>query len=126
MSNYVYLNSKYNEFYLDDEAYAQVVAIVQANKQCLSTYQERHPYTEGNPCVGKNICLEHLLKKQPNLSFGGQHGFTNDSLRIYTFLDTQGYVYTTTEDSTEEARRNTTETLAYYGFTPPLKIESRG
>src|SRR2546421_9884103 len=123
--NYVYLESKYNEFYLSDEAYAQVVAIVQANKYCMYDYRDRHPYTKDNPCVGKNICLEHLLQKQRNLTRLDVVG-TNADRAMYYFVDTQGYVYTTIEDSSDEARKDVLETLSLYGFSPPKTVASRG
>src|SRR5207302_551794 len=116
--NYVYLESKYNEFYLNDEAYAQIVAIVQANKYCMYDYRDRHPYTKDNPCVGKNICLEHLLQKQRNLTRLDVVG-TNADRPVYYFTDTQGYVYTSIEDSSDEARMDMLETLSFYGFIPP-------
>ena len=123
--NYVYLESKYNEFYLNDEAYAQIVAIVQANKYCMYDYRNRHPYTKDNPCVGKNICLEHLLQKQRNLTRLDVVG-SNADRSVYYFVDGQGYVYTSIEDSSDEARKDVLETLSYYGFTPPKTVESRG
>src|SRR2546421_6003925 len=123
--NYVYLESKYNEFYLSDEAYAQVVAIVQANKYCMFDFRNRHPYTKENPCVGKNICVEHLLQKQRNLTRLDVVG-TNTDRPVYYFTDTQGYVYTSIEDSSDEARMDMLETLSFYGFTPPKTVESRG
>ncbi len=124
--NYVYLESKYNEYYLGDEAYQQVVAIVQANKYCMFDYRDRHPYTESNPCAGKNICLEHLLHKQRNLTQLHIVGVTDSNRSMYYFTDEKGSVYTSNEDSSEEARRDVLETLSYYGFTPPKRVESRG
>src|SRR5437764_9054241 len=123
--NYVYLESKYNEFYLNDEAYAQIVAIVQANKSCMFDYRDRHPFTAENPCVGKNICLEHVLQKQRTLTYLNVVG-SNADRPVYYFVDTQGYVYTSIEDSSDEARKDVLETLSYYGFTPPKTVESRG
>jgi hypothetical protein len=124
--NSVYLESKYNEYLLDDEAYQQVEAIVQANKHCLHDYQNRHRYTAENPCVGKNICLEHLLLKQRNLTQLDIVGVTSNNRSIYYFLDVQGYVYESTEDSSEQALRDVSETLTFYGFTPPKTVETRG
>jgi hypothetical protein len=123
--NYVYLESKYNEFYLNDEAYAQIVAIVQANKYCMFDSRNRHPYTKDNPCVGKNICVEHLLQKQRNLTRLDVVG-TNADRSMYYFVDTHGYIYTSIEDSSDEARKDVLETLSFYGFTPPKTVESRG
>ena len=123
--NYVYLESKYNEFYLNDEAYAKIVAIVQANKYCMFDYRDRHPYTKDNPCVGKNICVEHLLQKQRNLTRLDVVG-SNADRSVYYFVDAQGYVYTSIEDSSDEARKDVLETLSYYGFIPPKTVESRG
>jgi hypothetical protein len=123
--NYVYLESKYNEFYLNDEAYAQIVAIVRANKCCMYDSRNRHPYKKDNPCVGRNICVEHLLQKQRNLTRLDVVG-TNADRSMYYFVDTQGYVYTSIEDSSDEARKDVLETLSFYGFTPPKTVESRG
>jgi hypothetical protein len=38
----------------------------------------------------------------------------------------QGYVYESTEDSSEQALRDVSETLTFYGFTPPKTVETRG
>jgi hypothetical protein len=38
----------------------------------------------------------------------------------------QGYVYESTEVSSEQAQRDVVETLTFYGFTPPKSVESRG
>ena len=124
--NHVYLNSTYNEFYVNETTYEQIVALVQANKHCTFDYHEIHPYTEDNPCVGRSICLTHWLKKHPNLVYAGEFRVEKDNSHTYTFLDKQGYVYTATEDSTQEMQRDVLATLAYYGFTPPDKVESRG
>jgi len=122
--NYVYLDNKYNEYLVDDEAYQQIEAIVQASKYCMYDYQNRHRYTVDNPCVGKNICLEHLLLKQRNLTRLEIVGVTSNNRSIYYFTDVQGYV--STEDSSEEALRDVLKTLTFYGFTPPKNVESRG
>src|SRR6266516_927375 len=45
---------------------------------------------------------------------------------MYYFVDTQGYVYTSIEDSSDEARKDILETLSFYGFTPPKTVQSRG
>jgi hypothetical protein len=123
--NYVYLDSKYDEYLVDDDAYAQIVAIVKAHKHCMHDYRNRHPYSVENPCVGKNICLEHLLEKQTNLTRLAVIG-SNADRPVYYFVDTQGYVYTSIEDSSDEARKDVLETLSFYGFTPPQTVESRG
>src|SRR2546423_8621130 len=123
--NYVYLDSKYDEYLVDDDAYAQIVAIVKAHKQCLYDYRNRHPYSAENPCVGKNICLEHLLEKQKNLTRLDVIG-SNAGRPVYYFVDTKGYVSTSIEDSSDEARQDLLETLSFYGFSPPKTVESRG
>jgi hypothetical protein len=124
--NYVYLDSKYNEFFVADEAYKQIVELVMAHKYCVSDYRHRHPFAKENPCVGKNICLEHLLQKQPHLVFSGQVATDSNAPRMYRFLDTKGMVYTSIEDSSEEAKQSIADTLFYYGFTPPETVVARG
>jgi hypothetical protein len=124
--NYVMLGSKSNEFYVTDDAYQQIVALIQAQKCCLHDYHNRHPYTEANPCVGKNICLEHVLQKQKSLVYAGLGGADSSNRLIYRFLDAKGMMYTFIEDYSDEARQSIDETLAYYEFTPPVAILSRG
>jgi len=122
----IYLDSPHEEFIIDDDTYQTIVQIVQEHKMCTSTYRERHPYSEDNPCVGKGICLDHLLQKQSNLTYVDSSGVDAYNRRRYRFLDTKGFVYTSIEDSSNEAGRSIVETLAYYGFTPPETIASRG
>ncbi len=122
----VYLENQHDEFVLDDDTYEAIVRLVQENKMCTSVYRERHPYSEDNPCVGKGICLDHLLQKQSSLTYLGSSGIDTYNRRIYRFVDTKGYVYTTVEDSSNQAERSIVETLAYYGFTPPASVSSRG
>src|SRR5947209_3902088 len=124
--NFVYLESKYHEYFVGDEAYQQIVALVAAHKYCTHHYQNRHPYTQDNPCVGKNICLEHLLQKQRNLTRLEIVGVADGNRSTYYFVDEKGYVYTSIEDSSDEARRDVMETLSFYGFSPPKIVASRG
>lgn len=123
--NFVYLDNKYNEYFVSDEAYAQIVQLVMANKYCTHDYRARHPYTADNPCVGKNICLEHLLEKQRNLTRLVITGHENNRT-MYYFTDEEGYIYTSTEASSEEAKKDVLGTLSFYGFTPPQTVASRG
>ncbi len=122
---YVYLDDKHNEYSIDDDAYQEIVRLVQANKLCVYRYSERHPYSEDNPCVGKGLCLQHLLLKQNTLTYVGSKGVNSDNRHLYRFLDSKGYVYETIEDSSEEATRSIIDTLAYYGFTPPATVGYR-
>jgi hypothetical protein len=124
--NYVYLDSKYHEYLVDDQTYATIVSLVQQHKHCLSDFRNRHEYTKENPCVGKNMCLEHLLQKQSHLTRIEVEGLTSDNQAIFYFVDTRGMVYTSTEDSSTEARPSLDDTLTYYGFFPPKTITARG
>jgi len=124
--NFVYLDTKYNEYYVDEETYATIGSLVQQHKCCLFDSRNRHPYTADNPCVGRNICLEHLLQKQPHLTRIEVVGATSENRSIYYFVDKQGFVYTSTEDRSDEAARSLDDTLTYYGFMPPKTITSRG
>lgn len=126
MTNYVYLDSKYNEYFVDDDTYATIVSLVQQHKHCLADLRNRHPYTADNPCVGRNICLAHLLQKQPYLTRIEVEGLTSDNRAIYYFVDKKGMVYISTENTSDEAGKSLDDTLTYYGFTPPKTIASRG
>ena len=123
---YVFLDSKQNEFAVDDETYGAIVALIQTHKLCLFDYNNHHPYTEDNPCVGRNICLQHLLQKQKQLVFAGSLRVDDSNRRVYRFVDAKGMIYTSTEDRDDEAKQSTDETLTYYGFTPPTTVISRG
>lgn len=124
--NYVSFNGRNNEYYVDDETVATIAALIKAHKHCTYDYQNRHPYTPDNPCIGKNICLEHLLQKQKSLVYAGQLGVDSSDRRIYRFLDVKGIISTSIEDYSEEAKQSIDDTLAYYGFTPPTSVLSRG
>src|SRR5438552_18895293 len=117
--SYVCLDGKYNEYFVDDETFAAIVSLVQQHKCCLFDFHNRHPYTQDNPCVGKNICLEHLLQKQTQLSKLDVQGLTSDNKAIYYFVDKRGMVYTTTEDSSTEASESLTDKQSYYSLTLP-------
>jgi hypothetical protein len=123
---YLYLDNKHNEFIVDDGTYEEVYALVQAGKLCVQDWRNPHPYTLENPCVAQKICLQHLLNMQPNLTLLDSPLTNKDGQHFYRFVDQQGYVYTSTEDVSTEASKNTSETLVYYGFTPPTKVQSRG
>jgi len=130
MTYYVYLNSKYDEYAVPDEIYAQICALVQDNKLCTYDYHDVHPYAADNPCVGKNICLRHMCQKHPHLtfvhdSFKWRNG-PDDGAMAYIFLDSQGYVYLSTEDSSQQLQRSIVDTLGYYDFNAPEKVTSRG
>jgi hypothetical protein len=90
--NYVSLDGKHNEYYVDEETYAAIALLIKEHKHCTYDYHNRHPYTPENPCVGKNICLEHLLYKQRSLVFAGQLGIDSSDRLIYRFLDGKGMI----------------------------------
>lgn len=123
---YVYLDSQHHEFVVDDASYETIAALVQAGKLCIHEWRTPHAYTLDNPCVAKNMCLQHLLMSQPNLAILDSPFTNKEGQHFYRFVDQQGYVWTSTEDVSTEASKDTSETLAYYRFTPPLKIEARG
>lgn len=130
MTYYVYLNSKYDEYAVTEEAYAQICALVHDNKLCTSDYRDPHPYTQDNPCVGKNICLVHMSKKHPHLTYTGTwaqwRSGKNDGALAHVFVDEKGYVYLSTEDNSTDLQRSIGDTLSYYGFIAPTQITSRG
>src|SRR5947209_3615011 len=103
---YVYLDNKYNEFFIDEATYAQVVALVQAHKHCTYSSKQRHLYTDDNPCVGRNLCLEHLLEKQKHLAYAGSLAVDSENRRMHRFVDSKGMIYTSTEDYSEEAKED--------------------
>ena len=126
MTKHVYLDSKYEEFVIDDETYEDIEALVRAAKLCVHDYHNRHTYSLDNPCVGKGICLNHMLVKRSNLTLLDSPGQDSYGRNMYRFTDAAGFIYTSTEDSTEDPHNNVQETLAYHHFPLPEKVTSRG
>jgi hypothetical protein len=71
------------------------------------------------------MCLQHLLKKQQQLVYAGSLSVDASGRHIHRFLDEKGLVYTSIEDSSDEASRSIEATLDYYGFTPPETVTAR-
>ena len=69
----------------------------------ILTYNDRHAYTPENPCVGRGICLQHLLEKQPNLTWINVIHVTIDNKLKYLFADPKGVIYTSFEDTSDDA-----------------------
>lgn len=121
---YLYLDTRTNEFVVDAQTYEEIMTLVQTAKLCSHNYQV-HEYTLDNPCVGRNICLQHLLEKQHDLTVVDSFTYERGQ-HWYRYTDRRGYIYTSTEDSSHEASKDMMQTLVYYGFVPPTTIEVRG
>lgn len=86
----IYLDDRHHPITITEEAYAQIIAVVEAHRVCGRC---KKPYTDERAMVSENLCLTCLLKKEENslLTFVGvlavdTYGTT------YTFLDPKGYV----------------------------------
>src|SRR4051812_46123542 len=118
----VYLRYPSNEYSVSDDAYQQIVRLVNAHKLCL---KGRHPYSEDNPCVGRNLCQEHLLQQHSGMTFLGLLRTDYSGRRVYRYINKEGFIYTSTEDSSTELEKDLDETLAYHGFVPPKEVTYR-
>src|SRR5713226_4748714 len=118
----VYLDYSYNEYYVDEESYQEIVRLVKASQLCKRDW---HPFSEDNPCVGKSLCLEHLLQGQTSLTYQGVEHTDIYGRRIYRYLDQEGYIFLSTEDSSTEASKSLQETLVHYSSFPPKTVTYR-
>jgi hypothetical protein len=105
---------------IDDEAFTRIVEIVNEKRVCERCARF---YQQENPCVAVNTCLACFLRKywnQKRLAFAGEHGVSSKgNYPVYKFLDADGYVYLT-DQNTDDPRQNNYETLLHYGFLPPI------
>ncbi len=102
-----------NPISITTNAYEQIQAMIEANRACNSCGAT---FTEENPRVALNKCLKCVLDKH--------HGYTYKGLahagsygNYYAFLDSDGYVYTTYQNSDDNnPQKSDYDTLQYYGF----------
>jgi hypothetical protein len=118
----VYLNYSYDEYCVTDEGYQAILQLVKTHQLCQ---KECHAFSEENPCVGKNLCLKHLLQTHHGLTFLDVLRTDLYGRKSYRYLDTAGYIFTSTEDSSDDVSRDLDETLRYHGFVPPKTVSYR-
>ncbi len=118
----VYLDYPSNEYYVDDVGFAAIFQLVKAHQLCQ---KEKHPFSEENPCVGRNLCLQHLLQNHRSLTFLDVMRTDLYGRKIYRYLDKAGYIFTSTEDSSDDASKDLDESLNYHGFVPPKTVTFR-
>ena len=109
------------EVTITDEAYAQIIALVNANKICGKC---RRPYDTVLPQVAENLCLGCFQKKYEGmrLTYVGLERRNDQGDETHLFLDTRGSVYYTATSSGHEPQMSTFATLLYWGFPVPTYV----
>src|SRR3989442_14105688 len=59
----IYLESTGHPLAITPQAYEQIVAIAQAHRICTYCF---NGYTQENPCVAENVCLQCFLQRRTN------------------------------------------------------------
>jgi hypothetical protein len=117
----VYLESKYHPATITEEAYQQIVAIIEANRICGTC---RKPYSDDQPCVAQNLCLPCFQKKYANkgLTYVGVYTANSQGDVTYLFMDSQGSISLTSTSSDSEPQISEFQTLMYWEFPVPKYV----
>src|SRR5437762_8265473 len=124
---YIYLDDRNRATTVTDEAYEQIVKLVQDHQICSRCEKG---YTCENPCVAENTCLQCFLHWQQSkntglVTFLGVHA-VSDYGTYYAFLGPKGYVYLSdTHHPIDHLEQDNSATLTHWGFTVPTSISLR-
>ncbi len=107
---------EYHEYVISDQAYEQIVPLVEANQVCRTCSRA---YTQDNPHVAKHTCLACFLRKEQHnhLTYVGSQDLTPYGVH-HTFLDPRGYVHIASSSS-EKSDLSNYYTIKHYGFPVP-------
>jgi hypothetical protein len=111
---------------ITDEGYEALLTLIKTYSVCRKC---KRLYTEANPKVALNQCLECFLKQNPSLRYIKIASDENSSEEISLFLDPNGYIEYIPRHSHEQPwlHRSITRTLEYWGFPlPPKTISIQG
>lgn len=118
----VYLTRWHDEpLVISDEGLQHMFTLVQQYLVCETCGQT---YGENNPQVAQNLCLSCLVMRQKDLVFAGPNGGDEKGRTMFTFLDTEGYVYVATAGYSEKAVKDTRRTLVHWGFPFPATYKT--
>jgi NADPH-dependent 7-cyano-7-deazaguanine reductase QueF len=113
----VMLDYASKEFTVTEEGYALIRALIQQHQLCDKC---RQPIDEDtHRLVGKNLCLACLLTHQPDLTFVGIEQEHDDGETTYSYVDTDGIVYTSRSDYSEQAKKDIYSSILRAGFPVP-------
>ena len=117
---FIYLDSKYHEISVSDEAYALIEALVMSNRVCKRCSQ---PFTDENPLVAENECLSCFLTQESNklLRFVGKLSDSPSGYSTYQFLDPKGYIHLS-YTSSNKCEQSNFYTIRYWGFPVPTTL----
>lgn len=121
----VMLDYASKEFSVSEEGYAVIRALITQHQLCDKC---RQPIDQADHLlVGKNLCLECLLTKQPRLTFVRPETTDDDGDITYSFLDEESMVYTIKTNSGEDTRKDVFLSIQRAGFPiPESYVPSKG
>ncbi len=107
---------EYHEYVISDQAYEQIVPLVEANQVCRTCSRA---YTQDNPQVAKHTCLACFLRREQynHLTYVGSQDFTPYGIH-HKFVDPKGYIYISSPSS-EKSDLSNYYTIKHYGFPVP-------
>lgn len=132
----VYLEYSSYEITISEDAFQEIVKLVQANAVCRRCNEL---YSAENPNVAGNLCLSCFLqtdrhglafvkKAPPELAPVYHSSYAPYIGETYLFLDPRGYVHLTRSGpgEKEEASEHPESTLSYWGFPIPREASKNG
>jgi hypothetical protein len=117
----IYLDSKYHPVTITEEAYRQIVAIIEANRVCGTCGK---PYSDDRPYVSQNLCLACFQKKYAykGLTYVGVYTADSKGDVTHLFLDGRGSISLTSTSSEGEPQVSEFQTLMYWEFPVPKYV----
>jgi hypothetical protein len=117
---FVYLDTKYDELAISDEAYTLIEALATSNRVCKRCSTA---YTEANPLVADNLCLGCFLKMNAHthLTFVGKHSESIYGHSTYSYVDPKGYIHLS-YTSSAKCEQSNYDTITYWGFPVPATV----
>jgi len=95
------------------DAYIRIKQLIEESRACFNCGA---PFTDENPRVALNKCLQCVLDKHHSFTYIGT-AKSGDYGNYYAFLDNDGYVHTTyTGNDDSNPPKSDYDTMKYYGF----------
>ena len=117
---YVSLDFTSPGYAVSEEGFEQIRALLQSYRICQ--HCEATPM-EGNPIVGKNICLVCMQNKHSDLTYDGLYQADSHGRMQYAFLDAEGYIHLSTANLSDQPVRDLRLTLEHWHFTLPVEYD---
>lgn len=112
-------------FVIPETTFTQIQKLARTHRVCRVC--EKAFDEKDNPMVSESVCLTCFTKENESLNLTPIPFTDETGGKTYRFLDTEGYVYTTSPMSDSvEAYENISLTLAYWGFPNVDTVELEG